>query len=167
MVFSKSLYTAAVLSCNVGNQALATGTIFRLGAYADLIGDLITMKKFAIIATLVWAASVALAQDRSIGTYTAYLGPEDLVNSSGIRLNSAAAIVAQDRAYFHRFGVRHTQDEPDPWFGSRGHRAAILDLVQVSDTAARSIVSQGALVAVTVFADPTGQMTRMLVQIPG
>lgn len=125
------------------------------------------MKNFLSAAALFLTASSALAQDQSIGTYMAYLGPEDLVSSSGLRLESAAAIVAQDRANFHRFGVRHAQDEADPWFESRGHRMAIPDLVDMSASTASVIVQQGALVAVTVFADPTGQMTRMLVQIPG
>lgn len=118
-------------------------------------------------AVLALTATGAYAQDQSIGTYMAYLGPEDLVNSSGVRLGSAAAIVAQDRANFHRFGIRHTEDQSDPWFSSRGHRMSIPDLVEISDVEAAIVVRQGALVAVTVFADPTGQMTRMHVQIPG
>jgi hypothetical protein len=160
-------FAAAGLRYNADKRAVSTGMNFRTSVYVNLVGDLNMLKQIAIIVAFASAASGALAQDRSIGTYMAYLGPEDLVNSSGTRLNSAAAIVAQDRANFHRFGVRHAQDEPDPWFASRGHRMAILDLVQVSNTDARIIVRQGALVAVTVFADPTGQMTRMLVQIPG
>ena len=127
-----------------------------------------TMWKTVLTITfLVLSASGALAQERAIGTYMALLGPEDLVNSSGTRLNDAAAIVAQDRANFHRFGVRHKLDESDPWFASRGHRMAIPELVEMSSRTAQVIVRQGALVAVTVFADPTGQMTRMRVEIPG
>lgn len=119
----------------------------------------------AIAATAV--AGGASAQDASIGTYMALLGPEDLVNSSGARLTDAAAIIAQDRANFHRFGIRHASDEADPWFASRGHRMAIPELVVIDQVAADIIVRQGALVAVTVYADPTGQMTRMTVVIPG
>lgn len=119
----------------------------------------------AIAATCL--ASGASAQDSRIGSYMAYLGPGDLVNSGGARLSDAAAIVAQDRANYHRFGIRHAQDDTDPWFASRGHRMAIPELVVMSQTTADVIVRQGAIVAVTVYADPTGQMTRMVVEIPG
>lgn len=112
-------------------------------------------------------ASGALAQDTRIGSYMALIGPEDLVNSRGTRLTDAAAIIAQDRANYHRFGIRHALDETDPWFTTRGHRMAIPELVIMSQATANRIVQQGALVAVTVYADPTGQMTRMVVEIPG
>lgn len=112
-------------------------------------------------------ANIAFAQEQRIGGYMAYLGPEDLTNSSGIRLQNAAAIVAQDRANYHRFGIRHEFDENDPWFSSRGHRMAIPELVVMSDNTAKIIVRQGALVAVSIFADATGQMTSMRVEIPG
>ncbi|OAN75548.1 hypothetical protein A8B78_16170 [Jannaschia sp. EhC01] len=125
------------------------------------------MHKLILAATLALAATGASAQDQAIGTYMTLLGPEDLVNSSGVRLQSAAAIVAQDRANYHRFGIRHQGDQSDPWFSGRGHRMAIPDLVDISDVEAAIIVRQGAWVAVTVYADPTGQMTRMWVQIPG
>lgn len=107
------------------------------------------------------------AQDRSIGGYLTLLGVEDLRNSSGVRLTNAAAIIAQDRANYHRFGIRHRDDQNDPWFHIRGNRAAIPRLVQVDAYTADIIVRQGALVYIEVYADPTGQMTRMTVVIPG
>jgi hypothetical protein len=119
------------------------------------------------IAAILLSAGFAVAQDAPIGTYMALIGPEDLTNSSGARLTDAGAIIAQDRANFHRFGIRHALDESDPWFGSRGHRMAIPTLVVMSPTTAGQIVKQGALIAVTVYADPAGQMTRMVVEIPG
>lgn len=121
----------------------------------------------AAIFGLMVATSGAFAQETRIGSYMAMLGPEDLTNSSGVRLTSAAAIIAQDRANFHRFGIRHTFDESDPWFSGRGHRMAIPSLVQMSPSTEQIIVRQGALVAVTIFATPDGQMTRMRVDIPG
>lgn len=119
----------------------------------------------AVLTTVLAGASVA--QDQPIGGYLTLLGAEDLTNSSGVRLTSAAAIIAQDRANFHRFGIRHQDDQSDPWFHSRGHRAAIPSLVQVDAYTADIIVRQGALVYIEVYADPTGQMTRMTVVIPG
>lgn len=122
-----------------------------------------------ITATCVFffTASIAAAQDAPIGSYMALIGPEDLVNSSGTRLTTVGAIIAQDRANYHKFGIRHRYDESDPWFTGRGHRMSIPDLVQVNPTSAQVIVRQGALVAVTIYATPDGQMTRMTVEIPG
>ena len=57
--------------------------------------------------------------------YVADLGPEDHYNSSGTRLTSFAALIAQDRANYHRFGVRHKHDGNDPIFASREMRAQI------------------------------------------
>lgn len=127
------------------------------------------MLKSTLCAGLIVALTAlpAFAQDRLIGSYMAYLGPEDLVNSSAARLGSAAAIVAQDRPNFNRFGIRHSQDDSDPWFSSREHRAAIPGLVTMSRIEADIIVRQGALVFVEIYADATGQMTRIRVQIPG
>ncbi|MEM7177170.1 MAG: hypothetical protein AAF503_05660 [Pseudomonadota bacterium] len=121
---------------------------------------------FAAISAVSLAGG-ANAQDTRIGSYMALIGPEDLTNSSGARLTNAPAIIAQDRANYHRFGIRHELDETDPWFAGRGHRMAIPELVVMSPATADVIVRQGALVAVTIYADPTGQMTRMVVEIPG
>ncbi|QUJ76502.1 hypothetical protein KDD17_16780 [Sulfitobacter albidus] len=126
------------------------------------------MKFFLTALTaLALSAGAAAAQERKIGSYTAMIGPQDLVNSSGKRLTSAGAILAQDRANYHRFGIRQQGDQGDPWFGARGQRAAIPSLVQMPDWAAKRIVTQGAFVFVTVYATPDGQMTRLHVQIPG
>lgn len=110
--------------------------------------------------------ATAEAQDRMIGGYMAYLGPEDRVNSRGARLASAAAIVRQDRANFHRFGIRHAGDENDRWFGSPGHRQAMESLIVISADEARIIERQDALVYVSIFARG-GQITFIRVEIPG
>ncbi|WP_417768942.1 hypothetical protein [Stappia sp.] len=110
--------------------------------------------------------AIAEAQDRMIGGYMTYLGPEDRVNSRGARLTSAAAIVRQDRANFHRFGIRHAEDENDRWFGNPGHRQAMEELIVVSPGEARIIERQDALVYVSIFARG-GQITSIRVEIPG
>lgn len=125
------------------------------------------LKRLFAATVVALSATIAHAQDQSIGGYSAFLGAEDLRNSSGVRLSSAPAIIAQDRANYHRFGIRHQGDQSDPWFDSRGHRAAIPEMVEMSRQTADVITRQGAYVYVTVYADPTGQMTRMVVEIPG
>ncbi|TYC52868.1 hypothetical protein FMN50_16890 [Rhodobacterales bacterium] len=60
-----------------------------------------------------------------IGGYAAFIGPEDMYNSRGVRLTSLGDVLQQDRANFHRFGLRHPGDEGDPVFFDRGARSAI------------------------------------------
>ena len=65
------------------------------------------------------------AHEVLLETYKTTFGPEDYFNSSGVRLSSLASIVAQDRANFYRFGVRHGSDSPDLIFSNREARALI------------------------------------------
>ena len=57
--------------------------------------------------------------------YLTYLAPQDTVNSSGQRLGSFCAVVAQDRTNFHRFGIRQELDTSDPFFGLREARTKL------------------------------------------
>ena len=67
----------------------------------------------------------AQAQERLMAKYIADIGPQDHFNSSGALLTTFAALLAQDRANYHRFGIRHPNDGSDPIFGSRAMRAQI------------------------------------------
>ena len=85
-----------------------------------------------LVAGLALGAS-ALAQGYGeIGSYWAVIGPEDMFNSSGVRLTNLGAVLQQDRANFHRFGIRHVGDEGDPVFGNPAARALIPQVYQVS-----------------------------------
>ncbi|WP_371153583.1 hypothetical protein [Jannaschia sp. 2305UL9-9] len=79
---------------------------------------------------LAFGATQARAYDQ-LAYYITTIGPEDLRNSRGARLGSPAAVVQQDRANYHRFGIRHAGDEWDPVFSDRGLRAMIPAAVQV------------------------------------
>lgn len=57
--------------------------------------------------------------------YSARLSAADHYNSNGERLRTAAAILRQDRANFHRFGVRDPDDDPDRFFASADNRARL------------------------------------------
>lgn len=59
---------------------------------------------------------------KPIETYYALIGPEDLYNSSGVRLNDAVQIVRQDRANVHRYGIRHDGDDKDKFFSTLENR---------------------------------------------
>jgi len=77
----------------------------------------------ALLGLSVCAAPVA-AQEY-LGQYFTTIGPEDMHNSSGQRLWNFCAIVQQDRANYHRFGIRHPHDEGDPFFGTYEMRSNI------------------------------------------
>ncbi len=69
-------------------------------------------------------ASPAAAADL-IGSYNAFLSRADHYNSSGERLTTAAGIIRQDRANFHKFGIQDPQDESDNYFDNVNNRAVL------------------------------------------
>ena len=74
---------------------------------------------------LVLAAATPAAAADLIGSYNAYLSRADHYNSQGERLTSAAAIIRQDRANFHKFGIQDDQDESDNYFDDVNNRAVL------------------------------------------
>lgn len=95
----------------------------------------------------------AFAQDY-IGGYTAYIGEDDLYNSNGARLREPWQILRQDRANYHRFGIRQRGDEGDPFFSSADNRAAMEQMVMrgsITREARRLLVQGGATVYVDIY----------------
>ena len=89
-----------------------------------------------------------------IGSYSAYIGDADLFNSSGTRLTQPWAILRQDRANFHRFGVRQGADQPDTFFTSEANRAIMERMLRngkIDRSAAQQVVRGNALVLVEIF----------------
>src|SRR6201995_3795509 len=74
------------------------------------------------------AAVPASAADL-IGSYNAFLSRADHYNSNGERLTTAAAIIRQDRANFHKFNVQDPQDESDNYFDSVNNRATLEQMI--------------------------------------
>ncbi|MEO1702403.1 MAG: hypothetical protein AAFR71_10165 [Pseudomonadota bacterium] len=60
-----------------------------------------------------------------IAEYLTWLDAKDTVSSQGVKLKSFGAILAQDRANYHRFGVRQELDTADPIFDDRDMRAKL------------------------------------------
>ena len=81
------------------------------------------------IAVAACAPSMAQAQ-QVIASYLARMSAADHFNSNGERLTSAASIIRQDRAKFHRFGVRDPEDESDPFFADQDNRAALEQMLE-------------------------------------
>jgi len=99
--------------------------------------------------------SLALAQAPS-ETYEARLSDADHYNSEGVRLTTVAAIIRQDRANFHRFGVRDPEDQDDAFFESAANRARLESLVarsHISPRARRAILNGEPLVEVYIYRD--------------
>lgn len=89
-----------------------------------------------------------------VGQYYAYIGPGDLYNSRGARLTRAWEIIRQDRANYHRFGVRDPGDEGDAFFDFADNRARMESMLRngfIDPSAARQVVSGGRLVRVRIF----------------
>ena len=87
-----------------------------------------------------------------ITSYVAEIGYQDMQNSRGVQLDGMGTILQQDRANFHRFGIRQQGDSPDPLFGNRQHRARIPVLYQNGQRhrLIEDIVKSGHLVTVQV-----------------
>ena len=85
------------------------------------------MRKLTLVAALVMgtlSTGVATAQ-QLLGEYYTLIGPQDFFNSSGTRLGNFCAIIQQDRANYHRFGIRDEGDGWDPFFENRAARSRI------------------------------------------
>lgn len=91
-----------------------------------MFGKFMRALAFAVV---IGMPTLAQAQ-QLIASYVALLSAADHFNSNGQRLTSAAAIVRQDRANFHRFGIRDPQDEDDAFFADEGNRAALEQMLE-------------------------------------
>ena len=91
------------------------------------------MFRMLVFAIALGAAALAVTPGRAqelIESYVAFLSEQDHFNSNGQRLTSAAAIIRQDRANFHRFGIRDAEDQDDPFFGDEANRAALEQMLE-------------------------------------
>lgn len=82
------------------------------------------IRLFAALFVSVMFVTPASAQDL-LGGYFAFIGYEDTRNSKGQALRNFCAIVQQDRANYHKFGIRHEWDESDSWFTTPQARSKI------------------------------------------
>lgn len=92
--------------------------------------------------------------DSLVESYTAFIGRNDLYNSSGARLSEPWQILRQDRANVHRFGISQPGDQRDSFFGSIDNRAIMERMVMngyINPNAARGIMSGGVMVVVRIY----------------
>ena len=112
-----------------------TNKLHVLAAVITLIGSLVV---------------VTYGQKAYTYTYTAKLSNQDHFNSSGARIKSAADIIRQDRANFHKFNKRDKEDTNGNVFSTASARAEIPKKLVISKSTAKKIVDGTPTVIVTV-----------------
>jgi len=113
------------------------------------------IRSFALAALFVAASAPAYA-DSLQDEFVARLSARDHRNSQGERLESAAAIIRQDRANFHKFNRADDEDESDSFFGSVKNRAIMEKMLErgsATPSALRAILNGTPLVHVQIFTD--------------
>lgn len=107
-----------------------------------------------MLAACLVATGTAYA-DQYLGSYIARISHNDHYASDGYELSSAAQMVRQDRANWHKFGSGDADDQGDPWFGSAAQRARLQTQLErggaISPAARRAIVNGEPLVQVDVY----------------
>lgn len=109
----------------------------------------------ALAATL-GISGTALA-DRLLGSYVARISATDKRASDGFPLDTAAQMVRQDRANWHKFGRGDAEDEDDPWFTSAASRAKLERMLgrgaAMNQRTRRAIARGYPVIRVEVFAN--------------
>lgn len=114
---------------------------------------------FAVAALLlapVLGPGTAQAGDM-LGSYVARISERDHKASDGYALDSAAQMVRQDRANWHKFHRRDSDDEGDDWFRTNEDRADLQRMLErsgaMSASTRRAIVDGEPLIQVDVYSN--------------
>ncbi|MNE10688.1 hypothetical protein D3C80_1034080 [compost metagenome] len=86
----------------------------------------------ALIASLGSASAQSITramQGEVIDSYTAYIGANDLNNSSGTSLTKPWQIIRQDRANYHVYDLRDPGDEGDEFFSDARNRQSLEEML--------------------------------------
>ncbi len=124
---------------------------------------LILVVSISLTAALITTPSRA---QELVESYVAFLSETDHFNSNGQRLTSAAAIIRQDRANFHRFGIRDPQDENDSFFADAGNRDTLermLENGQAAPGVISRIVNGTVLIRVDIYQSASGPFIKVTV----
>jgi hypothetical protein len=96
----------------------------------------------------------AVAQDLPLEVYRARLGAQDHSNSKGSPIKSAAGIIRQDRANYHKFNQRDSEDQYDLFFATRTNRdlfEKMLKKGRLSKAFRKAIISGTPLIEVSIY----------------
>ncbi|CAN7409847.1 hypothetical protein [Mesorhizobium sp. LjNodule214] len=114
-------------------------------------------RPFAVAGLLLASAlgTSAAKADDMLGSYVARISERDHHASDGFPLDSAAQMVRQDRANWHKFHRRDSDDEGDGWFRSNDDRADLQRMLErggaMSSSTRRAIVNGEPLIQVDVY----------------
>ncbi|WP_136621383.1 MULTISPECIES: hypothetical protein [Mesorhizobium] len=93
--------------------------------------------------------------DDMLGSYVARISDRDHQASDGYALDNAAQMVRQDRANWHKFHRRDSDDEGDGWFRTNDQRADLQRMLErggaMSSSTKRAIVNGEPLIQVDVY----------------
>ena len=81
--------------------------------------------RLAAASALALGIATPVHAQQLLAEYYTMITGADLSNSRGVPLGDFCAVVQQDRANVHRFGIRHNGDQLDPIFHDRAKRARI------------------------------------------
>jgi hypothetical protein len=113
-----------------------------------------TLTRFTQSLLLIAATAMPLHAAQLLDDYYAYIGEDDLYNSNGSRLTQAWQIIRQDRANYHRFGIRQSGDQGDTFFASKNNRATAEQMLlrgSIERSAARRLVRGGVTIHVEIY----------------
>lgn len=100
------------------------------------------------------AATAAPAQAAMLCEYTARLSGQDHFNSLGARLTSPAAIIRQDRYYFHVEAKGDPEDQSDCFFVNKRNRELLERMIERGHTepsARQAIVNGTPLIRIRIY----------------
>lgn len=122
----------------------------------------------ALVLMAVSLAGPALAQGNVIASYSAFLSTTDHYNSNGQKLTQPWQVIRQDRANFHRFGLRDDWDDWDPVFENANNRSKLENLLRQTSFSAGDrylIVNNEIFINVTVYGNGKS-ITGVYVEVP-
>lgn len=119
----------------------------------------------ACAATLMVSTGAAHA-DELLESYDAYIGQDDLYNSSNERLTQPWQVIRQDRANVHRFGIRQPGDDIDSFFASARNRDLAERMIRsgrIEGSAARRILEGDVRISVEIWRGAGGDYINISV----
>ena len=115
---------------------------------------------FAAACAVVLATSAGAAHaDELLESYNAYIGQDDLYNSSNERLTQPWQVIRQDRANVHRFGISQPGDETDGFFASARNRELAERMIshgRIERSAARRLLQGDVRIEVEIWRGADG-----------
>ena len=110
---------------------------------------------YASLVNIVVAQSITRAREPElVSSYQAWIGRDDLYNSSGSRLTKPWQIIRQDRANFHSYGIRDDGDEDDAFFVDQANRQALETMLargSMSSSARRMLLRGNCWINVSIY----------------